>query len=34
MTGKMHNVTMYRVEWRLLAVRGTDNMLALRPLVG
>lgn len=34
MTGQMHNVTMYRVEWRLLAVRGTENMLALRPLVG
>lgn len=32
--GQMHNVTMYRVEWRSLAVRGTENMLALRPLVG
>lgn len=30
----MHNVIMYRVEWRLLAMWVTENMLALRPPVG
>lgn len=31
--GQINSVTVYRVEWKSQAVRGTENMPALRPLV-